>query len=270
MKTEDPLMRITEMDPRGIAKLKRDFFEEGYLIVDLGFPEALLDEAAAIFQKKPHETNSVYGTGRIQDAWKFSKAVEAIALHPPAIELLREFYGRRPLPFQTLNFPVGTEQRAHSDTVHFNCWPNDGSMCGIWVALEDIDEDNGPLVYYPGSHKLPELFQINFGVPHGVRDRYQAYETKLDGYIRTLDLKPSYGTVKKGEAVLWAANLLHGGSKIKDPSRTRFSQATHYFFEGSQFYWTPLNSDLMKGTICKRNLEIVGKKPAKSWFFQGK
>ena len=31
----------------------------------------------------------------------------------------------------------------------------EGFMCGVWVALEDMDMENGPLVYYPGSHKLP-------------------------------------------------------------------------------------------------------------------
>jgi ectoine hydroxylase-related dioxygenase (phytanoyl-CoA dioxygenase family) len=37
-------------------------------------------------------------------------------------------------------------------------------MCGVWIALEDVDERNGPLVYLPGSHKLPELYLTNFGL----------------------------------------------------------------------------------------------------------
>ena len=31
--------------------------------------------------------------------------------------------------------------------------------------------------------------------------------------------------------MIWAANLLHGGKKIIDQSRTRFSQVIHYHFE---------------------------------------
>ncbi len=38
--------------------------------------------------------------------------------------------------------------------VHFNSIPQ-RFMCGVWVAMEDIAPDNGPLHYYPGSHKLP-------------------------------------------------------------------------------------------------------------------
>ena len=26
-------------------------------------------------------------------------------------------------------------------------------MCGVWVALEEVTPDNGPLCYYPGSHR---------------------------------------------------------------------------------------------------------------------
>jgi hypothetical protein len=35
--------------------------------------------------------------------------------------------------------------------------------------------------------------------------------------------------LRRGLAVVWAANLLHGGSPIHDPTRTRGSQVTHYY-----------------------------------------
>ena len=92
--------------------------------------------------------------------------------------MLEELYGREPLPFQTLNFKLGTQQAAHSDALHFNSMPA-GFMCGVWVALEDIDMDNGPLVYYPGSHKLPELTMQDIGA-EAREDEYPKYEQ----YIR--------------------------------------------------------------------------------------
>ena len=39
--------------------------------------------------------------------------------------------------------------------------------------------------------------------------------------------------------MIWASNLLHGGSQQKDKHRTRHSQVTHYFFEGSRVF-TPM------------------------------
>src|SRR5262249_3213297 len=52
--------------------------------------------------------------------------------------------------------------------------------------------------------------------------------------------------VKKGHALIWAANLLHGGSPVADPDRTRHSQVTHYFFANC-VWCTPGDSDLPIG-----------------------
>ena len=57
-----------------------------------------------------------------------------------------------------------------------------------------------------------------------------------------IELKPEYATIRRGQTLLWASNLLHGGSPQRDKSRTRYSQVTHFFFEGCR-YWTPLHSD---------------------------
>ena len=75
---------------------------------------------------------------RVFNGWKISRAVRAIALAPRILRVLRQLYGRKPLPFQTLNFPIGTEQKVHSDVIHFASDPPT-YMCGVWVALEDID-----------------------------------------------------------------------------------------------------------------------------------
>jgi hypothetical protein len=132
---------------------------------------------------------------------------------------------------------MGTEQATHSDTIHFNSMPR-GFMCGAWVALEDIDMDNGPVVYYPGSHLLPEITLEEVG-PGADEARYSEY---IAAMIERLELKPEYATIRRGQTLLWASNLLHGGSPQRDRSRTRYSQVTHFYFEGCK-YWAPLYSD---------------------------
>ena len=67
--------------------------------------------------------------------------------------ITEELFGRKVLALQHLNFPIGTQQPAHFDTMAFQSDPPN-YMCGVWVALEDMDMDNGPLIYYPGSYKL--------------------------------------------------------------------------------------------------------------------
>jgi ectoine hydroxylase-related dioxygenase (phytanoyl-CoA dioxygenase family) len=113
-------------------------------------------------------------------------------------------------------------------------------MCGVWVALEDIDESSGPLVYYAGSHRLPEMSPADLLIAP-TQEEYPKYEAYVQEQIEREGLEPRLGTLRKGEALVWASNLLHGGSPRADPQRTRRSQVTHYFFSDCR-YWTPMLS----------------------------
>jgi hypothetical protein len=179
------------------------FARDGYLIIeDPGCPASIVDGAIAdlegLFEgDEGLEADGVsYSRHRITEAWKISENVRALALAPTILAMLEELYGRRARPFQTLNFRVGTEQRTHSDTIHFNSAPP-GFMCGVWMALEDIDMDNGPVVYYPGSHKLPEITMEDVGAPPG-KDHYGEYEGFIADLVEREALMPRYATIKKG------------------------------------------------------------------------
>ncbi|HEY8504074.1 MAG TPA: phytanoyl-CoA dioxygenase family protein, partial [Gemmataceae bacterium] len=216
-----------------------EFHGTGYYIFDPEIPERILDQAIADVRDRPEVTKDLHHGSRVFDGWPESRAIKAIATAPKVLRVLRQFYGREPLPFQTLNFPIGTEQRLHSDTIHFHSDPPT-YMCGVWVALEDIDADNGPLVFYPYSHKLPEVTMEDVSDQPGPA-HYHKYEDYIERLIAESGLEPKYATLKKGQALVWAANLIHGGSPQRDKSRTRHSQVTHYFFEGCQYYM-PLES----------------------------
>ncbi len=222
---------------------KSTFEENGYVVIDTQIPGTLLDQVIEDLsgywgEVKPKGVSHA-DSHRIQEAWRISQSIKDLAVCPRILQILTELYGRKPLPFQTLNFPIGTEQAAHSDSIHFNSEPF-GMMCGVWIALENIGMDQGPLIYYPGSHRLPEMNYPDIGL-EPERKNYPRYEAYLEELIQKQELKPSYGILKKGEALVWAANLLHGGAPQNDKSLTRHSQVTHYYFEGCK-YWRPVHS----------------------------
>jgi ectoine hydroxylase-related dioxygenase (phytanoyl-CoA dioxygenase family) len=258
------------LGPEAVEQFERD----GYLVVDDACPPDLIDGVRAEIEPLLHDDwdpgpiaerdgmlyakhggwdNKSYAWHRVTNAWKRCDSVRALALSEPLLAIVEQLYGRRIKPFQTLNFPVGTEQGAHADSFHFQSDPP-GYMCGIWVALEDMDMENGPLVYYPGTHKLPmpswEIIERVTGraVKRQDFEDHQQFMRARHGqyadYCRTLvadrGLEPRYATIRKGQALIWAANLLHGGSPQVDRARTRNSQVTHYFFEGCRVY-TPMN-----------------------------
>jgi ectoine hydroxylase-related dioxygenase (phytanoyl-CoA dioxygenase family) len=204
------------------------------MVVDPGIPDGLLTRAVTELADHPDMVTDLHHGSRVFDGWKVSRAVRAIALAPRVLRVLYQLYGREPLPFQTLNFPIGTEQRVHSDVIHFASDPPT-YMCGVWAALEDIDRDNGALVYYPGSHKLPVVTMEDVAPGPG-KEYYERYEDRIEQLVAASGLKPAYACLRRGQALIWSANLLHGGSSHHDKSRTRHSQVTHYFFEGCQYY----------------------------------
>ncbi|GAB2885649.1 phytanoyl-CoA dioxygenase family protein [Microbulbifer echini] len=224
------------------SQQKANFHRDGMLILDFRLKARLLDRVIADIEPYYHrpQTGSHYAHGtRIQDAWRFNAGVRRIALERRVLRALRDLFGRKAKAFQTLNFPVGTQQRVHSDTIHFNSQPS-GYMAGAWVALEDVDESNGALVYYPGSHRLPEVTMQDVDVSPSY-DHYNEYENYIQAMIEKNSLCAVRGILKKGQVLLWHANLLHGGGSHPDKSLSRHSLVTHYYFEGCRYY-TPLCS----------------------------
>jgi hypothetical protein len=251
------LVTSVDLDSR-LLKLVRDFAQNGYVVIDPEIPPKVLDGAVRDLRDRFQPGSSSYYSDdrRVQDAWNFSDNVRAVATAPRVIELLKLLYRRPPIPFQTLNFRIGSEQRTHSDVAFFDSIPH-RFMCGVWVALEDIDESNGPLRYYPESHKLPLYNLFDLGIvassqTHAL-ENLSRYEDFVEALIGNSPFQEQRLSVQKGEALIWAANLYHGGSPILDAKRTRFSQVTHYYFGGC-LYYTPLMSDPGLGKLSPRDI----------------
>jgi len=244
------------LDPARRAAVEH-FREEGYLVLE----EPIVDDdtirrAVQDLEGRYDDVQTGYdSTDRKQDAWRFSSAVVEIARAPVVLDTLRTLYGREPFPFQTLNFERGTRQRAHSDTIHFHCIPQ-RFMAGVWVALEDIHPDSGPLQLLPGSHKLPVFDPLDLGIEPDW-SHHQAYEDAIEAIAEALSLQSKAVPLMRGQAVIWAANLLHGGSAVRDPKRTRLSQASHYYFEDC-LYYQPAVSDPFVGRLALKEVEEVG------------
>ncbi|MBB5414119.1 phytanoyl-CoA dioxygenase family protein [Paraburkholderia atlantica] len=251
--------------PDSVLRVAKQLREKGFAIID--FPDPEFDARAERIKAKFHERfdfdhwrDELWHKNdglRIQDAWESDEDVQAIAANPGILDLLSQLYGRRAIPFQTLNFPVGTQQPIHNDAIHFSCVP-ERFMCGVWLALEDIDGSNGALEYYPGSHKFPTYVNEHMGACSSTQLKptahYVQYLNLWQKLIQTAGIAPETFHAKKGQALIWASNLLHGGSKQTDPARTRWSQVTHYYFENCVYY-TPVVSDPAFGRIHYREIK---------------
>lgn len=242
----------------------KNYAKKGYTVIDLEISDDQINEIKKDLDLYIKQNNSnrqenyEYNDGpRPFQLWKKSASIKDLAINKKILDTLELLYGKKPFPFSTINFLKGSEQPMHSDSIHFHSVPNLW-MAGVWVALEDVDEENGTLKVIPGSHKWGTWEYHNLNLPHpdeienGEVVLYKEYENFIRHLISEKGIKPHVLNIKKGQAVIWASNTLHGSIKIVDKKRSRYAQAIHYFFEGCKEYYHPMFSKSYKGDYAKK------------------
>jgi ectoine hydroxylase-related dioxygenase (phytanoyl-CoA dioxygenase family) len=229
------------------AALCRKWARDGYVILEGFYDHDRLDEVWAAYEgaiaegkvtppdEPIHEGDA--RPGRTANAHFAVRAVDEMLFDPKMSHIVSVLMGARARPFQTIIGHKSSQQLEHSDSIHMSTWPQ-GYLAANWIAFEDARADAGPLVYYPGSHRLPYLMSEDLGIPpdqnYGAYGRL--YEPAIQAQIAEHGLRPAWFLGKKGDVLLWHANLLHGGSKVRDVRLTRKALVCHFFAQGVVCY----------------------------------
>jgi len=233
------------------------YIEDGYIIVetdlidsDIDLINSEVDRCLTIEDKKTQSNYQYTEFPRLFEAWKQSKPIYNLCKNKNIIDAIELLYGEKCFPFSTINFTGPSNQPLHSDTIHFNTIPQN-RMCGVWVALEDTNADNGTLSIVPGSHLWSTHDYQSIGLPHpdtivdGEKENYRKYEEFIISLVKENNAQAVPICLKKGQALIWEANLLHGGT-FTEFKKSRKVQAIHYFLENSETYYHPMFSNLEK------------------------
>jgi len=150
-----------------------------------------------------------------------------------------------PLVFASLNFERGTQQEVHVDLIYF-CTEPLHAMVGVWIALEDISIDAGPLFYHLGSHHWPfeyhsDAHSDEVGVSGSVSGavlglRAKAWLERLASRVAERGSPKKPMVIRKGDAVVWHARLAHGGMPVVAPELSRKSVVYHFIGKGSKLF----------------------------------
>jgi ectoine hydroxylase-related dioxygenase (phytanoyl-CoA dioxygenase family) len=232
----------------------RQWGEDGYVVLKQVVPHDLIDRLngdVAAFRASCGETKDEQGYGqRIGLLHIQNQNSLAVALNADVREFLAFALADEPLLFGSLTFEAGTEQGAHQDSIYFWTEP-DAAMAGVWVALEDVHEDAGPLFYYRGSHKWgvfraedcwrarPDLYEqtkkLGWWKPDNAAERGRVaaelgatWHELMAKRIAERNAQPTPVVIKKGDALVWHAHLVHGGLPRKNRTLTRRSMVTHH------------------------------------------
>ncbi|MFK7934384.1 MAG: phytanoyl-CoA dioxygenase family protein [Saprospiraceae bacterium] len=209
--------------------------EQGYAILRNFYD---LDTVAAInevIEEKIASKNANWKwRNKIVNALHDTPEIYAIAHDERLTDILTMLLGKTVYPIQSLNFITGSQQATHSDSIHMTTFPL-GYLIAVWIALEDVEEGSGLLHYYPKSHQLPYILSEDYD--HGDtkyffgKTPYAAYERKIAEVVEKQTFEKQLFKAKKGDLLIWHANLLHGGEPVTRPNATRKSMVLHYFVE---------------------------------------
>lgn len=182
-----------------------------------------MDEGLAAYPRSPGV--------RLLDIHSHSASARQLYLNPQLHHLCSLILDGQAIATQTLYFEYGSTQRLHRDPWYVNHSPRT-HLFAVWIALEDIHPDSGPLNYVSGSHKLPfHRFHTNDIVFHDPRltqtDRQTAFR-HMQEQIRSSKYPPVAALPKRGQAFLWHGSLIHGGSPVINPALTRRSLVIHF------------------------------------------
>jgi hypothetical protein len=232
------------------ASYARRWVRDGFVVVESFFEHGPLDRAWAAYERavaagavtpEAAATEADPYPGRTLNPHFGVPEVDALLRDPGLVELVGMLLGAQALPFQTIIGHKGSEQRPHSDAIHMTTYPL-GYLAAAWLAFEDIAPESGPVVYYPGSHRLPYVFADDVGISaadfgdRGYLPYHERYEPRIAALIEEAGLQPAYFTPRKGDVLVWHANMIHGGSPRAHSAYSRRALVCHYFAGGCITY----------------------------------
>jgi hypothetical protein len=223
--------------PEVRAKLE-GWIDHGFLVLDGQLSRDEVDELNTDLDRLFEQGAVKYHPlgRRIVNSFEHCQPARRAVTDPELVRLLSFLLGREAQLFQTINFFVGSQQAAHSDSFHMTTEPM-GYLIAIWIALEDVGPDSGPVYYYPGSHRLPYVMTEDLaGIEGDHATKEDRYAVRIEREIAERGLEPVEFTAKAGDVLVWHANLLHGGRGIEREGSTRKSLVAHYFGEGVLCY----------------------------------
>jgi hypothetical protein len=161
---------------------------------------------------------------------------------------LSSFYEREPLAVQTMVYfkpPGARGQALHQDNRYLKADP--GTCMAAWVALEDIDLDNGCLQVLPGTHDTPMICP----------ERAETTTSFTTDVINLPGVEPKNIIMKKGDVLFFNGSLVHGSGPNHSQTRFRTIIVGHYIegqAERVAEYYDPVYR--MDGTKVE-NVEFV-------------
>lgn len=110
------------------------------------------------------------------------------------------------------------------------------AYAAVWVALDDIDADAGPFEYVPGSHRWPRVNRAKLLAAMGEDGSDPDWPWRSEAILGPVfdhEIGERGATVerfiaRRGDVLIWHANLCHRGSVPVDATLERRALISHW------------------------------------------
>ncbi len=208
---QDGFLRLGRLLTDEQVKLLRARLE--HLVEHLDALEGDLHEVEAAWRERPSEV-----VLHLLGAWRVDDAFHDLVAHPGLVHRVEEALGCEGL--RLWHDQVFLKPAHHPGVVPWHAdwsyWQRTTPCCHatVFLALDDMDEENGALQYVPGSHRWPTPPAVDFGgpvdqvLPHLSPEHRAAF-------------RPQLQPLRAGEALLHHAGTLHGSGPNRSPHPRR-------------------------------------------------
>ena len=219
----------------GLTAAQKRFYEEnGYLVLESVFAagecerfvEHLEDLHTGRKQLDGFFQQNKYGS-RTFNQHLYDPYVLDLFIDPRLHKPLADCFEDEPEGVQTMHFYEGSEHPFHQDQYYLP------DCMSAWIAMVKVDENNGPLVVQPGSHRRRLITQDDVPMTLLPGETYELqqhnrYFPAVEQLFRDNGVDAVQVMVNPGDVILFDGKLIHGGAKILKPSTRRHALACHY------------------------------------------
>ncbi|NKB33296.1 MAG: hypothetical protein GKR91_09370 [Pseudomonadales bacterium] len=190
--------------------------------------DAFLDSSRyqrMLFSEASDETR--FHPYKLNDLYLESEEIRSFVLAKDLRKVFSQLLNGEALVCNSLNLGFGAQQCDHIDTLY--TLPRvKNKLVVSWIALDEVDESNGPVKYFPGSHKIPPYYFSN-GKMDAIDSEMHHFQTYIEDELQKLGIIPKRFFAQPGDVLIWHGQLVHGGSRILNTNKQRRSIVTHYF-----------------------------------------
>jgi phytanoyl-CoA hydroxylase len=251
MNAEPTLNRqLVKFDVDDIAGMREYYEKNGYVVLRSLIERSLIDRFLIEYERIKRSHTFIYFSQSIhrairpevnefgfiresmQDATRlglfplFSDAIKQCIYHGAVSSALTALDGHeRHVSWQDMFFDLSTGTIEHADTWYLDTDPP-GSLVGVWLALEDIEERAGTFFVMPASHRVPPLNRARYTT-------HEEFRKAMLKFVVEHGFEPKGMPIDKGDVILWHPFLVHGAFSNRDPRFSRKSLTSHFLPYGA-------------------------------------